>query len=67
MSNSRKFTTNFNAVNDRLRTFLKTKGCTTRAKRERAKERAVSLPNRLDLLPNAARRQNAIDSEGRAS
>lgn len=57
MSNSRKFTTNFNAVNERLRTFLKTKGCTTRAKRDKAKERAVTLPNRLEPLPNAARRE----------
>ncbi len=54
MGNPRNWTTRHNAVNDRLRAFLKQKGCTTRAKREQAKARAATMPNRLDPVRERA-------------
>ena len=57
MGNPRSFTTKHNAVNDRLRAFLKAKGCTTRAKRDRARELAAAFPNSLPAAARAGKGQ----------
>lgn len=46
MGNPRSFTTKHNAVNERLRAFLKASGCTSIYKRKAAMERAATPAQR---------------------
>lgn len=65
MSNSRKFTTTFNAVNDRLRAFLKPVRSDKRRKelmQRAASGRDPQLPSKAREAVAARRVQKSIDS-----
>jgi len=53
MSNSRKWTTDFNAKREELSAFVKAKAGRSRIKRIQAVQRAVTMPNRLPQSPRA--------------
>ena len=59
MSNSRKWTTDFNAKRDALEAFVKARAGRSITKRREAVERAVTMPNRLPPLARAALIQGA--------
>ena len=59
MSNSRKWTTDFNARTDQLSAFVKAKAGRSQTKRREAVERAATMPNRLPPLARAALIQGA--------
>jgi hypothetical protein len=54
MSNSRKWTTDFNAVTEQLSAFVKAKAGRSRIKRIEAMQRAATMPNSLPQSPRVA-------------
>jgi hypothetical protein len=54
MSNSRKWTTDFNAKRDELAAFVKAKAGRSRIKRIEAVQRAATMPNSLPQSPRVA-------------
>lgn len=57
MSNSRQWTTKFNANNEAFHRLLKRGGCTSMSKRKAAMKKAASLPNRLPPSPRISKAQ----------
>lgn len=57
MSNSRKWTTDFNARKEALEAFVKARAGRSITKRREAVERAVTMPNRLPPLSRRAAMQ----------
>lgn len=51
MSNSRKWTTDFNAKREALEAFVKARAGRSQAKRREAIQRAATMPNRLPQAP----------------
>lgn len=61
MSNSRKWTSDFNAKRDALEAFVKAKAGRSHSKRREAVQRAATMPNRLPPLA----RSSLIQGEGK--
>lgn len=59
MSNSRKWTTDFNARKEALEAFVKARAGRSITKRREAAQRAAIMPNRLPPLAHAALTQGA--------
>jgi hypothetical protein len=60
MSNSRKWTTDFNARKEALEAFVKAKAGRSITKRREAVQRAATMPNSLPALA----RRDAMQGEG---
>jgi hypothetical protein len=54
MSNSRKWTTDFNAVTEQLSAFVKARAGRSQSKRREAVQRAATMPNSLPQSPRVA-------------